>query len=96
MSFEDNIKEWVSLDNEIKNLNETQLAELVDISKQDMTQMRDFAITIKKLQQSAKKLQKMGYYKYYFGDNNTPHVFKLRQYFYDKLTEERSHEQKQS
>ena len=39
----------------IKNLNETQLAELVDISKQDMTQMRDFSITIKKLQQSANK-----------------------------------------
>jgi|TARA_R110002020_G_scaffold106917_1_gene248603 hypothetical protein len=55
-----------------------------------------FIQRLKKLQQSAKKLQKMGYYKYYFGDNNTPHVFKLRQYFYDKLTEERSHEQKQS
>tara|TARA_R110002012_G_scaffold88674_1_gene218191 strand:- start:44 stop:4264 length:4221 start_codon:yes stop_codon:yes gene_type:complete len=39
----------------IKNLNETQLAELVDISKQDMTQMRDFSLTIKTLQQSPNK-----------------------------------------
>ena len=41
--------------NKIKNLNATQLSELVDISKQDMSQLRDFSITIKKLQQSANK-----------------------------------------
>ena len=39
----------------IKNLNATQLEELVDVSKQDMSQLRDFSITIKKLQQSANK-----------------------------------------
>tara|TARA_B100000035_G_scaffold84657_1_gene71153 strand:+ start:5174 stop:9439 length:4266 start_codon:yes stop_codon:yes gene_type:complete len=39
----------------IKNLDATQLEELVDISKQDMSQLRDFSITIKKLQQSANK-----------------------------------------
>jgi len=47
-----------------------------------------FVQRLKKLQESANKLQKLGYYKYYFGDNNTPHVFELRQHFYDKLTEE--------
>ncbi len=49
-----------------------------------------FVQRLKKLQESANKLQKLGYYKYYFGDNNAPHVFELRQHFYDKLTKEKT------
>jgi len=47
-----------------------------------------FIQRLKKLQESAKKLQQRGYYKYYFGDDNAPHVFKLREYFYNKLSQE--------
>ena len=47
-----------------------------------------FIQKLTKLQKAAKKLKKTGYYKYYFGDDDTPHVFELREHFYNKLTQE--------
>ena len=47
-----------------------------------------FIQKLTKLQKAAKKLKKTGYYKHYFGDDDTPHVFELREHFYNKLTQE--------
>ena len=47
-----------------------------------------FIQKLTKLQKAAKKLKQTGYYQHYFGDDNTPHVFELREHFYNKLTQE--------
>ena len=47
-----------------------------------------FIQKLTKLQESAEKLKKTGYYKHYFGDDETPHVFQLRSDFYEKLRQE--------
>ena len=47
-----------------------------------------FIQKLTKLQKAAKKLKQTGYYQHYFGDDNPPHVFELREHFYNKLTQE--------
>ena len=54
----------------------------------DMEYAMIFIQRLSKLQESAEKLKHSGYYSRYFGDYETPHVFKLRAGFYSKLHQE--------